>query len=111
MVNFKRKGGLKINIMKNLTTIKHLIEKKKNSLEKEYHLKSIGIFGSYSQGKASEKSDLDMLVEFSQPPTLFKFIRLERQLSRILRTKVDLVTRSALKPLIKKNILNETVFL
>ena len=97
--------------MKTIKTIKSLIEKKRISLETRYHIKALGIFGSYSKGKSSPKSDLDMLVEFSEPPTLFQFIQLERQLGRILGIKVDLVTRNALKPLIRKEILNEAIYL
>ena len=97
--------------MKTLKAIKNLISTKKELLEKKYHIKTLGIFGSYSRGKANAKSDLDVLVEFSHPPTLFKFIELERQLSRELGIKVDLVTRNALKPLMKKTVLNETIFI
>ena len=97
--------------MKTLKIIKGLIEKKRELLAKEYHVKALGIFGSYSRGQSSRKSDLDVLVEFSEPPTFFKFIELERHLSRLLGVKVDLVTRNALKPFIKREILNETIFL
>ena len=97
--------------MKTIKTIKNLIGLKRDLLEKKYHIKALGIFGSYSRGRAKSKSDIDILVEFSHPPTFFKFIELERQLSRLLGAKVDLVTRNALKPLIKSEILAETIFL
>ena len=97
--------------MKTLKEIKGLIEKKREQLEKNYHIKAIGVFGSYRRGKAKEQSDLDMLVDFSQTPDFFKFVELERNLSRMLGIKVDLVTRNALKSSIKKDILRETIFL
>jgi predicted nucleotidyltransferase len=97
--------------MKTLKNIKSLFEKKRESFKKIYHVKALGVFGSYSRGEATAKSDLDLLVEFSKAPTIFKFIELERQLSRTLGVKVDLVTRNALKPLIKKEILSQTIFL
>ncbi|MCB9771301.1 MAG: nucleotidyltransferase family protein [Candidatus Omnitrophica bacterium] len=97
--------------MKTLKTLKSLFDKKRELFKKTYHVKALGIFGSYSRGKATPKSDLDMLVDFSQTPTMFKFIEFERQLSQTLGVKVDLVTRKALKPLIKKEILKETIFL
>ncbi len=97
--------------MKSIKNIKSLLEKKRDKLDQEYNIKKLGIFGSYSKGTASKKSDLDILVEFSEPPTIFKFVQLERRLSRILGIKVDLVTKNALKSLMKKEVLTETVFL
>jgi hypothetical protein len=50
---------------------------------------------------------LDVLVEFDRVPSLFEFIRLERYLSELLKIKVDLVMKSALKPAIGRHILEE----
>lgn len=50
------------------------------------------------------------MVEFTEPIGFFKFIKLERYLSRILGKKVDLVTKKALKPVIKKVVLKEAVY-
>lgn len=97
--------------MKSIKILKQLIEKHRQRLENEYSIKTLGIFGSYSKGKASPKSDLDLLVEFSQTPSFFKFVRLERTLSRLLGIHVDLATPNSLKPLIKKKILKEAIFL
>jgi predicted nucleotidyltransferase len=36
-------------------------------LQKDYNLSSIGVFGSVSGGKLNKNSDVDVLVEFSQP--------------------------------------------
>ncbi len=96
--------------MKHIHAIKSAIEKNQEKLA-PYSIKTLGIFGSYARGNSRQSSDIDILVEFSQTPTMFKFLQLERTLSQILGVRVDLVTRNALKPLIKKNILQETVFL
>ena len=96
--------------MLNINTIKLAIERNQEKLA-PYSIKTLGIFGSYARGSSRKNSDIDILVEFSQTPTMFKFMQLERTLSQILGIKVDLVTRNALKPLIKKNILQEAVFL
>jgi predicted nucleotidyltransferase len=76
-------------------------------LEKEYNVIYIGIFGSYVRGEQEPESDLDILVEFSKSPTIFKFVHLENYLSDSLEVKVDLVMKNALKPNIGKHILNE----
>ena len=79
-------------------------------LKKEYQDKTIGIFGSYARDEQTETSDVDVLVEFESPIGFFKFMKLEDYLSEKLGLKVDLVTPDALKPLIKSNILEETVY-
>jgi len=95
-------------------TIKQIGKKigiNKETLRERFSVKRIGVFGSYARGDYSGQSDVDMLVEFARPIDLFAFIRLENFLSNCLRKMVDLVTRRALKPLIKKDILKETVYL
>ena len=66
-----------------------------------------GVFGSFAKGKASEKSDIDLLVKFTKPKSLMKIIRLERMLSEKLDKKIDSVTDKALSPYIKEIILND----
>ena len=78
-------------------------------LEKSQGVKSLGVFGSYVTGENTRRSDLDILVEFYRVPTMFEFVRLERDLSAILGVKVDLVMKTALKPGIGKRILSEVV--
>jgi predicted nucleotidyltransferase len=79
-------------------------------LKEEYNLCYIGLFGSYVRGEHTPQSDLDMLVEFSRNPTIFRFVHLEKHLSESLGIKVDLVMKSALKPNIGKQILREVEF-
>ena len=78
-------------------------------LKKEFKVDSLGIFGSYVRQANKSTSDIDLLVTFSEPPSLFQFIELENQLSKKLGIKVDLVMKSALKPRIRENILKEVV--
>jgi predicted nucleotidyltransferase len=87
-----------------------ILRGKKAYLEETYHVGSIGIFGSCRRGEEHEGSDVDILVEFSEVPGIFGFLRLERYLSEILGRKVDLVEKSALKPRIGHRILNEVLY-
>ncbi len=79
-------------------------------LSKEFKVKSIGVFGSLERGEQTEESDVDLLVDFIKPIGFFKFIELEDYLSEKLGLGVDLVTRDALKPIIKDRILEEALF-
>lgn len=76
-------------------------------LKEKYHISYLGIFGSYIRGEQKLGSDLDILVEFSKTPTIFKFVNLENHLSEALGVKVDLVMKDALKPNIGKHIMRE----
>ncbi|MBI3354362.1 MAG: nucleotidyltransferase family protein [Deltaproteobacteria bacterium] len=97
--------------MKTLNKIKTVLDAHKKDLRARYKVKKIGIFGSYVRGEQGKKSDLDILVEFSETPGLFAFIELENYISEMLDTKIDLVMKDALKPHIGKHILKEVVYL
>jgi predicted nucleotidyltransferase len=71
----------------------------------------VGIFGSFARGDNKRGSDIDILVEFKEAPSLLTLIKLENDLSEILGIKVDLVTAGALKNKrikrsIKKDLIN-----
>jgi len=78
-------------------------------LAERYKVKYLGVFGSYIRNEQKRTSDLDLLVEFYETPSLFQYIRFERYLSELLGVKVDLVMKDALKPAIGKHILKEVV--
>jgi len=97
--------------MTKIKEIKTKLEELKPALKEKFKVENIGIFGSYLKGKQKRKSDLDILVEFSEEISLFKFIELEDFLSKELGVKVDLVMREVLKPRIKEGILRDVVYL
>jgi len=90
-----------------LDEIKRVLRDYKSVLEKKYHVHTLGIFGSYIHNEQAGDSDLDILVDFSSPISLFEFIDMEEELSELLHIKVDLVSRNALKPFIGRRILSE----
>jgi len=80
-------------------------------LRERYKVKSLGVFGSRVRGDQRTRSDLDVLIEFSEPPSFFEFLDLQDYLSDVSGIKVDLVMKSALKPTIGQHILREAVSL
>ncbi len=92
-----------------LEEIQVILRKHLPELRKQYGVKSLGIFGSYTRGAAKKRSDLDILVEFERIGTLLEYIKLEETLSDLLGVKVDLVDRSTLKQGIKARILREAI--
>src|SRR3990167_3537838 len=86
------------------------IRQQSDQIAKDYHVRKIGVFGSVARDEQNQKSDVDILVEFSKPVGFFKFIDLEDYLSKVLKRKVDLVTNKSLKQAIKDQILKELIY-
>lgn len=97
--------------LKTLMEIQNILTEIKSELTEKYHVRQLGIFGSYARGDYNSASDIDILVEYSQKPSLFGLIELQNYLSDRLRMKVDLVTKDGLKPQIKEKILAEVIYL
>jgi len=70
---------------------------------------SLALFGSCVRGEKGPDSDVDILVEFETPVSIFKFLDLKDYLEGILGCSVDLVMRGALKPQLRERILAEAV--
>ena len=94
-----------------INEIKNKIKSVEPLLKEKFRVKEIGIFGSYVRGEQRKSSDVDILVEFYEAPSLFEFIRMERYLKSILGIKVDLVMKNSLKPYIGKHILDEVIYI
>ncbi len=97
--------------MKTFEEIRQIISRHRKNLEDDYKVKQIGIFGSFAASKQKEKSDIDILVEFKGTVDFFEFLDLEEYLETLLGSRIDLVTKKALKPYIGKSILKGVVYL
>ncbi|HEX2768061.1 MAG TPA: nucleotidyltransferase family protein [Geobacteraceae bacterium] len=94
--------------MKPIEEIQTIIREHKTELTERFGVSEIGVFGSVVRGEARDESDVDVLVEFGRPIGFNKFMDLEFYLEEILGVaKVDLVTKSGLKPYIGQHILRE----
>lgn len=96
--------------MMDLATTKKILKQSIPHLKELYSVRRLGVFGSVARGDATSKSDVDILVEFAQPISLFKLIELEDRLETLLHRDVDVVTMNALKPFIRDVILRETEY-
>lgn len=86
-----------------------LLENK--NLLKTYNVSKIGLFGSFVRDEASQASDIDLLIDFEEPITIFQFIELKNALEELFKRKVDLGTFDAIKPVIMENILREAIII
>lgn len=92
--------------MKQRDEVELKLKELKPTLSKNFHVKRIGYFGSYSTGEQTEQSDIDILVEFRKPLG-WAFFDLRDLLEDELKAKVDLVSIKALKKQLKDTILNQ----
>lgn len=95
--------------MKRIEKIRSILAANKNELAKNYGVKELGIFGSYSRGENSKQSDIDILVEFDRPIGL-TFVDLAEELEALLHMKVDLVSRQAIKAKMIKLVEEDLIY-
>jgi hypothetical protein len=80
-----------------LQNILQILRRHKPELQRKYPISRLGVFGSYARGEATEKSDIDIAVEFSAPMGL-NFVAMADELEELLGIKTDVVPKRAIKP-------------
>ena len=76
-----------------------------------FGVKRIGIFGSVARHEATDKSDIDIVVEFEEDKKNFhNFIHLAFFLEDLLGRKVDLLTPESISPYIRPYIEEEIIY-
>jgi uncharacterized protein len=92
-------------VMRHIATLR----RHRRALVERYHIDSLGVFGSYVRNQQHDGSDLDVLVTFTETPSLFTLVALQDELQELLGTPVDVVLKTSLKPRIGQHILREVV--
>jgi len=93
--------------VKDIQAIKNAV----NPIAKEYGVKRVYLFGSYAKGKATEKSDVDLLIEKGKPMSLLKLSGMREQCQEALQLSVDLLTMSGIERDFKNEIAGTEVLL
>jgi predicted nucleotidyltransferase len=76
----------------------------------EQGVRTLAIFGSVARNENTSKSDVDILIDFDSKRGLFAFVDLKGYLEHLLNCPVDLVTKNALHPALKPQILREAKY-
>jgi predicted nucleotidyltransferase len=85
-----------------------LVQAHRNSLI-QLGVKSLDLFGSVARDEAHPNSDVDFLVEFTQPSGLFQLLQVKHYLEDILECPVDLGTRTALREHLREPVLKDLI--
>ena len=85
------------------------IKKKIIPILKRHGVTRAGLFGSVVRGEETKESDIDVLVEIESRMSLLDFVGLKLELEDALEKRVDLGEYSAIKPIIREQILSEEV--
>lgn len=93
----------------NKQKIIRLINQNIEELKQRYPIKSIALYGSYARGEQDSSSDIDLLVDFTQPIGM-EIIDLTLDMEKILNSKVDIVTYNSIKNRLFKYIKDELVY-
>lgn len=76
----------------------------------QYPVDKVSIFGSCARKQMNENSDIDILISFSIPIGMFKFIEIKQVLEEKLKHKIDLITFNSLNESdIKDTVLMEAI--
>ncbi len=79
------------------------------ALFRKYHLTELGVFGSITRGDNNADSDIDIVIDYEGTMGL-EFVDLADELESILRHKVDLVSKKAIRPKLLERIKTELVY-
>ena len=77
-----------------------------------FGVQSVGLFGSYVRNEQTEKSDIDLLIDFDpEKETFDNYMALCDYLDLLFRNeKVEIVTKNGLSPHIGPTILREVQY-
>jgi len=82
----------------------------RDELRQQFGVKSLAIFGSVARDEAQPESDVDLLVEFDRPITLFDLVTVQQYLEKVLGVvRVDVVMPDSIFPALKDDILAEAI--
>ena len=95
--------------MLQLSTIKNILHQLKPELVEKYHISSIGLFGSVVRDDFSDLSDIDIIVDFSQPIGI-EFIELADYIESKLDKNIDLVSKKGIKQKYLQAIESEIIY-
>jgi predicted nucleotidyltransferase len=82
--------------MVDLQSTIEILSRLRPQLIQKYHITTLGLFGSIVRTDFNENSDIDIIVDFSEPIGI-EFIELADYIETQLHKQVDLVSKKGMK--------------
>lgn len=86
-----------------------ILREHKPALAERFGVTGLALFGSFARDQATEKSDLDILVEFGTAPNWKAYFGVVAYLEDLLSRPVDLATISEVRKEIRSFVEREAV--
>ena len=86
-----------------------LLGGQRETLKRQYAVKSLAIFGSAARDTLAATSDVDLLVEFDTAPGFDRYMDLKFFLEELIGRPVDLVTRGGLRAELRARVEQEAI--
>jgi len=101
--------------MREIDRIMKVLKDHKEELKRDFSVKKIGIFGSYTREEQTPESDIDIYVEFDIKNLTFdRYLELIDYLEKLLGRKIDLITKYGVEtiriPYIKEEIKRSLIY-
>ena len=104
-INLKRVKMNKQDILNYLTA-------QQSYFSKQFGIRFIGIFGSFSRSEETQNSDIDILyvIEKDKKLSMFQYLKVNQLLEDFFHKKIDLVREETLKPTIKEFVYKDLIY-
>lgn len=82
----------------------------REEIRENFGVTKIGLFGSYIRNEQTDDSDIDIAVEIDSNNKFRSFFGLKHYLEDNLKHTIDLGIESALKPIAKRTIVKDIIY-
>ena len=80
-------------------------------IAQKHNVKNVYLFGSYARGEANEDSDVDLVINFSEPISLFTLADIIDELENAFGKKVDVISHNSAHPRLLYHIIDEEILM
>ena len=96
--------------MMDTASVIETLRKERQHLREQFGVDSMSLFGSVARQEQQPDSDVDVLVDFCRPITLFDLVAVQQYLERCLNgRRVDVVPRDSIYPAFRDSILTGAI--
>ena len=88
----------------------NILGKQRETLRTRFGVRDIALFGSVAREETTATSDVDVLLDFDRPISLFELVAVQQYLEKTLGvSRVDVVPRDCVYPELEASILSGAI--